>query len=365
MKCFVIMPYGNREKDPLRKQGLDGLYEHFIRPAVEAVVLPNDPTKHVICHRGDKEPRPGEIIAHIIENLVLSELAIADLTGRNSNVFYELGVRHAVNDNTILISESEEDVPFDLRGQRLILYKRDFEGGGRLRSEITRAVHDIVCSPGKIDNPVRRFLFDRERDKMLQQIQTQGRPPGYDFVNELLQEMSNLRKDFSVQINEMRQVMKAVTEKSPISVTGKQEADDLRFVEGAWYAKHSGSHLYARIIKGRLVMPYCYAGDDSLIARFYNFRRIEETIFARFQWFNSSTTRGYSKVTIQSQDHLVGGWWYAPEILEELGVEMTPGVTPPSPQMHPWDLTRLRKKSIPKWAEDYFKRCEAGDEPLD
>jgi hypothetical protein len=140
MKCFVIMPYGSRESDPGRKQGLDSLYDHFIRPAVESVPVPGSSGKHVVCHRGDKAPGPGESITYIIENLVLSELAIADLTGRNANVFYELGVRHAVSDNTILISESEEDVPFDLRGQRLILYKRNFEGGGRLRTEISKAV---------------------------------------------------------------------------------------------------------------------------------------------------------------------------------------------------------------------------------
>jgi hypothetical protein len=68
MKCFVIMPYGNREEDPRRKQELDGLYEHFIRPAVESVVIPGRNNEHVLCHRGDKEPGPGEIITHIIEN---------------------------------------------------------------------------------------------------------------------------------------------------------------------------------------------------------------------------------------------------------------------------------------------------------
>jgi hypothetical protein len=350
------MPYGNREKDLHRKQELDGLYDHFIRPAVEAVAIPGSADKHVLCHRGDKEPGPGEIITHIIENLVLSELAIADLTGRNPNVFYELGVRHAVNDNTILISESEDDVPFDLRGQRLILYKRDFEGGGRLRNEITKAVQDIVGAPGRIDNPVRRFLFDREREKMIKQIETQGRPPGYDFVNELLQEMSNLRKDFKSQLDEVRLVMKAVTAAQPASSTmpDKNSTDDLSFVEGAWLDKSDGTHYYARMMHGQLLMPYCYLGNDSLTGHYHNFRRIGENIFARFQWLPTAIYSGYAKLTMEGPDRLVGGWWHSQEFPGGVVSDIT-SMNCSIPGMTESELHRLPNEAFPKWAEDYFE----------
>ncbi len=307
MKCFVIMPYGNREKDLHRKQELDSLYEHFIRPAVEAVAIPGRPEEHVLCHRGDKEPGPGEIVAHIVENLVLSELAIADLSGRNPNVFYELGVRHAVSHNTILISESEEDVPFDLRGQRLILYKRDFEGGARLRNEITKAVQDIVRAPGKIDNPVRRFLFDREREKLVEQAQ--GRPPGYDFVQELLQEMTNLRKEFKAQ----------------------------------------------RMVQGQLLVPYCYNGDVSLDAHFFNFRRIADNIFARFQWLTNREFRGYLLVKIVSPDCLIGGWWFSEAVPKDVADDVT-RMTGSIPGMHPYELRRVPNKPVPFWAQEYFQK---------
>lgn len=350
------MPYGNREKDLHRKQELDGLYEHFIRPAVEAVAIPSHANGHVLCHRGDKEPGPGEIIAHIIENLVLSEIAIADLTGRNPNVFYELGVRHAVNDNTILISESEEDVPFDLRGQRLILYRRDFEGGGRLRTEITKAVQDIVRASGRIDNPVRRFLFDREREKMLQQIEAQGRPPGYDFVNQLLQEMSNLRKDVRTQLDEVLQVMEAVTaaQPAPSVAPTKGSLDDLSFVEGAWHNSSNGTHYYARVVDGQLLMPYCYGSNDSLSAHYHNFRRIGENIFARFHWFANSEVAGYAQAKIESPDSLVGGWWYSGAVPDEVCNDIT-RMNRSMPEMHTWDLKRLPNQPIPDWAEDYFQ----------
>jgi len=355
------MPYGNREQDQRRRQELDSLYEHFIRPAVEAVAIPSDPNGRVHCHRGDKEPGPGEIITHIIENLVLSELAIADLTGRNPNVFYELGVRHAVNDNTILISESEEDVPFDLRGQRLILYKRDFEGGGRLRTEITKSVQDIVHAPGRIDNPVRRFLFDREREKMLKEIEAQGPPPGYDFVNELLQEMSNLRKDFKSQLDEVRQVMQAVTafQREAPAEDSEASSDNLRFMEGAWRASPCNSHLYARLVHGQLFVPYCFHGNDSLKSRLFNVRRIGENIFARFGWIRNADISGYVQLRIDSHDRLVGGWWYSGDAPEEV-VNNTSRMSRVLPRMVPWELTRISNRKTPRWAEDYFNELEQG-----
>lgn len=355
------MQYGNREKDQNRKQDLDGLYEHFIRPAVESVAVPGNVNQYVVCHRGDKEPGPGDIITHIIENLVLSELAIADLTGRNPNVFYELGVRHSVNDNTILISESEEDVPFDLRGQRLILYKRDFEGGGRLRTEIAKAVQDIVRSPGRIDNPVRRFLFDRERDKMLQKFESQGRPPGYEFVNALLQEMSNLRNDFKAQLDEVRNVMSAVTapQRGFSTVLGNSSlSDDLSFAEGAWLDTNSGSHLYARIVNGQLLMPYSYGSNKSLTAHFYNFRRIGENVFARFEWFDDSKISGYAQAKIQDPGHLVGGWWFSKGVPADVAADIT-RMSRSIPGMTRWELERLPARSIPDWAEAYFQAVQS------
>jgi len=52
-----------------------------------------------------------------------SQIIIADCTGRNANVFYELGIAHTLRKPTILITQDENDVPFDLRHLRYILYK--------------------------------------------------------------------------------------------------------------------------------------------------------------------------------------------------------------------------------------------------
>ncbi|HEV7425168.1 MAG TPA: hypothetical protein VGQ46_02285 [Thermoanaerobaculia bacterium] len=73
---------------------------------------------------------------------------LADLTSRNSNVFYELGLAHAIGKPAVLISEALDDVPFDLRGLRVLLYDRsDPNWGVDLRKRISAALIETVADP--------------------------------------------------------------------------------------------------------------------------------------------------------------------------------------------------------------------------
>lgn len=353
MKCFVIMPFGNRQTDPERKLHLDLLYEGLIKPAVESVRIPDRPAERITCHRGDKEPRPGEVITHIIENLVQSEFAIADLTGRNPNVFYELGVRHAVNDNTILIAQTEEDIPFDLRTQRYIIYSLDFAGGVQLRNALVEAIEDILRSPRKIDNPVRRYLFDREKEK----IETKGTPPGYDVVKELLTEMTTLRREFNEQLEGVRRVMNAVTCQPSTSVVIEDSLSKLKRLEGCWRSSPDHSLMCARLIDGQLLVPYCYGSDTHLTAHIFNIHVLENNLFGRFAWLDSLGLSGYVFLRIEASDRLVGGWWFTGEVSPISGDITQIDLT--APGMKKWVLELLPKQSPPDWAENYFTNVDA------
>jgi hypothetical protein len=98
------MPFGNPDLDSKKAHRLELIYSEWIKPTVESIKY--DDVHPIQCHRADKILRPEEILSHIVENLVSADLVIADLSGRNANVYYELGVRHAVNNNTILISDN-------------------------------------------------------------------------------------------------------------------------------------------------------------------------------------------------------------------------------------------------------------------
>ena len=93
--CFVVMPFGVKPDGRGGSIDFDAVYETLIAPAIaEAKLQPL---------RGDQEHIGGMVHKPMFERLILSDYAVADLTTANANVFYELGVRHAVRPHTTVL----------------------------------------------------------------------------------------------------------------------------------------------------------------------------------------------------------------------------------------------------------------------
>src|SRR5436190_2703313 len=103
--CFIVMPF-----DSL----FQVQYERVIRPAIEELGL--------ICIRADELYSRPQVMADIWKSIRKSRLVIAELTGRNANVFYEIGLAHAIGKPIILLTRNEDDVPFDLKALRYRYY---------------------------------------------------------------------------------------------------------------------------------------------------------------------------------------------------------------------------------------------------
>lgn len=142
--CFVIMPFGG---------WLDGYYGTIYSPAVDAVGL--EP------HRADDLFRPSTIVNDIWSYTKRAKLLLADLTGKNPNVFYELGLAHALGKPVILVAESMDDIPFDLRALRIILYDKNAPDWGRLlRDKVEASIKEVLASP--VDAVLPAFLEVRD-----------------------------------------------------------------------------------------------------------------------------------------------------------------------------------------------------------
>jgi hypothetical protein len=129
--CFVISPFG----DPF-----DTYFAQVVKPAIEDCAL--------YAIRGDSLYRPTTIVDDIWQGIQTSKLLIAELTDRNPNVFYELGLAHALSKPVILISHAIEDIPFDLRAIRVLLYDKDHpDWGTRLRESLTQAIREVLVNP--------------------------------------------------------------------------------------------------------------------------------------------------------------------------------------------------------------------------
>lgn len=112
--CFVLMPFGRK---PVGGTSIDfdAVYRKLLKPAIEAAGLASV--------RADEEQGGGIIHKQMFERLLLCEYAVADLTGANANVFYELGVRHAQRPrSTVLVFADKAPLPFDLGPQRSLPY---------------------------------------------------------------------------------------------------------------------------------------------------------------------------------------------------------------------------------------------------
>lgn len=90
------------------------------------------------CSRGDEQFIRGGVLSHILKELTSASIVIANIDGRNPNVYYELGIAHALDKDVILISSSVEEVPFDLKSQRLIVWKHPAELEKELNATLTR-----------------------------------------------------------------------------------------------------------------------------------------------------------------------------------------------------------------------------------
>ena len=124
LRAFVIGPIGDRHGAP--GSGERATYEDAIE-VFESVILPACEALDIEAFRADHISRTGEINEQIFRHLRDSHVVIADLTGANPNVMYELGLRHTTGKLTVQIGERER-LPFDISTIRTILFKRTEAG---------------------------------------------------------------------------------------------------------------------------------------------------------------------------------------------------------------------------------------------
>jgi len=130
--CFVIMPFA----DPI-----GGYYELIYEPAIKKTGL--TPVRADTDIFGT-----GKIIEQIWAGLKRAKVLVAELTDRNPNVLYELGLAHALNKPVVLISSNEDDVPFDVRHVRVIYYDvNDPFWGEKLIAKVAENVASALANP--------------------------------------------------------------------------------------------------------------------------------------------------------------------------------------------------------------------------
>ena len=117
------------------------IYNDHIKPSVESI-------QSLSCLRADDIYDNRPIIEDIWRYTNEAQILIAELTGRNPNVFYETGVAHTVGKEVILITQSIEDVPFDLIHLRCIVYEYTPRGMQALEENLKNTVRNLLARSG-------------------------------------------------------------------------------------------------------------------------------------------------------------------------------------------------------------------------
>lgn len=98
------------------------------------------------------------ILQDIVEGIYNADVIIADLTGQNPNVFYELGLAHAMNKKVIIITQDLSELPFDIRSYRANEYSLQFNRLPKFKEELTKLLKGAVDNTVKYGNPVSDYI---------------------------------------------------------------------------------------------------------------------------------------------------------------------------------------------------------------
>lgn len=131
--CFIVTPIG-ADNSNIRRAA-DGVIDSAIEPVLREF--------NYMCKVAHRVNQQGLITAQVINDVVESELVIANLTELNPNVMYELALRHCTDKPIIHICEKGTILPFDIKDQRTIMYENDMLGVKELKENLKKYIEEI------------------------------------------------------------------------------------------------------------------------------------------------------------------------------------------------------------------------------
>jgi hypothetical protein len=199
-KIFVIMPFTGRA--PHSKKYWTDHFEKILKPCVHMQDFPIERSS----------PLRKDIVKEIISNLILSKIVLADISGKNSNVMWELGVRQSFRNGTIVIAEDGTKPPFNITTKSIIFYPKllnpDYDTElDNFKEQLKKAVDDCKNYPDDIDSHIFEVISGRgtvyeiiSREESIRKLDSLIEE--FEFNCRLLQDMDNL-------IDENREFLKS------------------------------------------------------------------------------------------------------------------------------------------------------------
>ncbi len=148
LRAFIVRPFGTKKDRNRNEVNFDAVQEQLIVPALECVGVDGRTTLDIL--------RAGNIRVDMFQRLLTADLVVADLSIDNANVFYELGIRHALREKRTFMLRCEGDkYPFDLQTDRYFIYQR--ENPAASLEQLVAALRQTLNSEEQ-DSPVFKLL---------------------------------------------------------------------------------------------------------------------------------------------------------------------------------------------------------------
>ncbi len=307
MNCFVIMPFAEE---------FDDVYA-AIKSSVESAL-----GGHGTCSRLDESRPAGRITDRLLGEIQSATLCVVDVTGNRPNVMWELGYAMALGKPTILVTQNLSDLPFDIRDLQTLSYDRN---------HISRT----------LGRPLARMVLDTLSTCRLQTEKSDRNKEREDLVGALLGELQSLKGMLGDAVRAWAPGREFASSSVPNAAS---------ILEGSWRNPMSRSHFYAKVVRGELVVPYCYQGNDNLTGVYFDWKKTGDHWFARFGWL-WQPIKGFAFLKQKSLDVLTGAWWY------EHQVDSLPSVPPTVAGVQErWE--RLTEGKIPEWASHFLDQVD-------
>jgi hypothetical protein len=183
--CFFVTPIGH-SNSPERKRA-DNIKRYILNEVFAG--------KFKVI-RADELPQPGSITHQVIKMLYDADLVVADLTGANPNVVYELAVRHSFNKISIHLIDKAEQIPFDLKDERTVVFDlSDPDSLNECKQEIAKIIKEMSRKKFEYSSPIFRVLgvaaaTNEEREAFLETMA--------DQINSIATDVSSMESSISL-----------------------------------------------------------------------------------------------------------------------------------------------------------------------
>ncbi len=253
-KVFVITPFS---------EDFLALYEELKRNFDDSFKFTN---------AGDLDNQQN-ILQDIIEGIYQANVIIADLTGLNANVFYELGLAHAMNKKVIIITQDIGELPFDIKSYRSNEYSLQFNKLSQLIDELSKLLFGAIDGSVKYGSPISDYIpyfYNNqktstqinslnnviEQDSSIEKIvdEVEGERGFIDYISEIEENMVDISNELENMTNEVNELEVSIsaTVNEITRISPQKGNSDVNFVRSMCRKLSTPIDLFAEKLRGHV-----------------------------------------------------------------------------------------------------------------